>query len=507
MKKIVDFNKISKEKLYELYIEEIKKYEALEAKYFKLELDLADKVKKLEEANFQLVQRNKTLFGKKREINNNDKNDFNEAENNVAKEKSNKNNRSKEKNTLTREFLESHYSEEIVLNPDEIKWNKDLIKMGEDVTFKVESIPARVKIIKVISAKYIDPKEGKIYQKTKDDAYPHSFCTPSFASEVIYNKFILGIPYYRQEEYLYSDSINISRQNLCNYQIKTSEIVKPMYDYLIHKLKSTEVKVLHADETTLQVLNVDKSKCYVWLFNSSFYDKPIFIYLFSPTRSREVPLKFLEDYSGYLISDCYSGYNDIPNVTNSYCWVHARRNFIEILDSVPDELKKDSISQKVVIEIDELFRLERSYRDNKFTADEIKELRNEGDFKEHLDYIFKIIEKANPESNSRLEKAINYILTRKDSFLEILKDGHLELSNNSAERGVKPFVMARKNFLFSNTSNGAESSVIIFSILQTAIANGIDAKLYLKTLIERIGSKPSNDELENLLPWKINLEK
>lgn len=511
MKKIVDFNEISKEKLYKLYIEEVEKYETLKAKYFKLESELAEKVKKLEEANFQLVQRNKTLFGKKREINNNDQNDFNEAENgettenNKTKEEPKKKSRTKEKNTLTRDFLEAHYSEVVVLTPDEIKWNKELIKIGEDVTFKVESFPARTKIIKVISTKYIDSKEGKIYQKIKDDIYPHSFCTPSFASEVIYNKFILGIPYYRQEEYLYSDSIHISRQNLCNYQLKTSEIVKPMYDYLIHKLKNTEIKVLHADETSLQVLNVDKEKCYVWLFNSSFYEKPIFIYKFSPTRSRDVPLKFLEDYSGYLISDCYSGYNDIPNVTNSYCWVHARRNFIEILDSVPNELKKDSISQKVVNEIDEMFRLERTYREKIFTAEKIKELRNEGEFKEHLDHVFEIIEKANPESNSRLEKAINYILTRKDSFLEILNDGHLELSNNSAERGVKPFVMARKNFLFSNTSNGAESSVIIFSILQTAIANGIDAKLYLKTLIEKIGTNPSKNELENLLPWKINL--
>ena len=102
---------------------------------------------------------------------------------------------------------------------------------------------------------------------------------------------------------------------------------------------------------------------------------------------------------------------------------------------------------------------------------------------------------------------INYILLRKESFLEILKDGHLELSNNFAERGVKPFVIARKNFLFSNISCGAELSIIIFSILQTAIANGIDAKLYLKSLIEKIGTNPSEKELENLLPWKINLGK
>lgn len=507
MGKIVDFNKVSKEELYKLYLGEIKRYEALEARLFKLELELADKVRKLEEANFQLIQRNKTIFGKRRETAKDDKNDFNEAESNPPRERPSKGARANEGNALTRDFLEAHYSEEIVLTPDEIKRNKDLIRIGEDITYKIESTPARVKIIKVISTKYADPKGGKIYQKAKDDAYPHSFCTPSFASEIVHNKFVLGIPYYRQEQYLYSDSIRVSRQSLCNYQARTSEIVKPMYDYLARKLKSTGVRVLHADETTLQVLDADKSKCYVWLFNSSFYDKPIFIYRYSPTRSRDVPLKFLENYSGYLISDCYSGYNDIPNVTNSYCWVHARRNFIEILDSVPDGLRKDSISQKVVTEIDEMFRLERSYRDSKFAADEIRELRNGGEFKEHLDCIFETIEKANPESNSRLEKAINYILLRKESFLEILKDGHLELSNNSAERGVKPFVMARKNFLFSNTSNGAESSVIVFSILQTAIANGIDAKLYLKTLIERIGANPSDEELESLLPWKINLGK
>ncbi len=86
-----------------------------------------------------------------------------------------------------------------------------------------------------------------------------------------------------------------------------------------------------------------------------------------------------------------------------------------------------------------------------------------------------------------------------------MNDGQLELSNNSAERGVKPFVIARKNFLFSNTSNGAESSVIIFSILQTAIANGLNAKLYLKTLIDRIKPDSTEAELEMLLPWKIKL--
>lgn len=405
MKKIVKFDEISKEELYKLYLKEVKKTELLEAKLYKQGLELAEYVKKLEETNFQLLQRNKMVFGKKRESIKTDDNTFNEAENHASKKKVKDKSDRKEKNTLTREYLEKHYSEEIVLEPEEIKYNKELIKIGEDITFKIESIPARLKIIKIISNKYVDEKEGKIYQIIKDEAYPHSFCTPSFASETIYNKFILGIPYYRQEEYLYNDGLQISRQNLCNYQIKTSEIIRPMYEYLISKLISNQVKILHADETTLQVLDAKKSNCYVWLFNSSYYDNPIFIYLFSKTRSREVAIEFLKDYSGYLISDCYSGYNNIPNVTNSYCLVHARRNFIEILDSLPQELKTKSISQKIVDEIDKMFSLEREYRKNKMIASEIKERRNNGEFKKHLDKVIELMENANPQKRVKVGKS------------------------------------------------------------------------------------------------------
>lgn len=87
-----------------------------------------------------------------------------------------------------------------------------------------------------------------------------------------------------------------------------------------------------------------------------------YIYKFSKTRSRNVPREFLKEYKGYLITDCYSGYNDIPNVMNSYCWAHARRKFIEILDELSLEQKKNSISQKIVNEIDSLFYLEKEYR-------------------------------------------------------------------------------------------------------------------------------------------------
>ena len=92
------------------------------------------------------------------------------------------------------------------------------------------------------------------------------------------------------------DGISISRQNLSNYQLKASEIVKPMYELLKEKLLETSFHIIHADETTLRVINVTKAKCYIWLFNSCFYDKPIFIYLFNKTRSADVPKEFLKNY-------------------------------------------------------------------------------------------------------------------------------------------------------------------------------------------------------------------
>lgn len=500
MKKAVGINEVSKEELYDLYLRLLKKNEKLEAKFLAMQMELGEKNRRLEEYNFQLAKRNRIIFGKRREINKLSQNKFNEAECNQSKKPYRKRDA---ENIMARDFLERNFTEEISLDPDEIRDNPSLIRIGEDITFKIESMPARLRIIKVISNKYKDKKTGKIYQKLKDDKYPHSFCTPSFASEVVTNKFVLGTPFYRQSKYLYDDGLSISRQTLCNYQMRTAEIIRPMYDFLARKLLATSAKVLHADETTLRVLNKDKSKCYVWLFNTSFYDNPIFIYRYSDTRSAKVPQEFLKDYSGYLISDCYAGYNNLPNVENSYCWAHARRNFIDILDALSDEQKASSISQKIVDGIDELFRIEREYRKKMYTATRIAELRNQGPFKECLDKIFKLLEEANPSPKSRLETAVKYILDRKQSFLNILKDGHLELSNNSAERGIKPFVIARKNFLFSNTENGAESSAMIFSIIQTAIANGLKAREYLEKLITEIPENPTEEELEKLLPWNI----
>ena len=281
MKKAVKFNSITKSELYKLYLRGLRKIERLEAKIYAQQEEIAKQAAELEKKNFQLVQRNKIIFGKKREKNPlADTNVANEAETIIAsskKEVTKKN----DKKSFTKEYLEEHHTDELVLTPEEIETIPDLIHFGDDITYKIEYTPAKRKIIKIINKKYIDKKSGKIYQRIKEDPFPNSYCTPSFASESINNKFVLGIPYYRQENYLVEDGISISRQNLSNYQLKASEIVKPMYELLKEKLLETSFHIIHADETTLRVINVPfhlAKKRFNLLFITRFFKTNMLIY-------------------------------------------------------------------------------------------------------------------------------------------------------------------------------------------------------------------------------------
>ena len=89
-----------------------------------------------------------------------------------------------------------------------------------------------------------------------------------------------------------------------------------------------------------------------------------------------------------------------------------------------------------------------------------------------------------------------------------LKDGRLEISNNRAERSIKPFVIDRKNFLFANTPKGATGSAVMFSLIQTAIENGLDPYRYLSWMMKmaRDTDLSQQDAIELLLPWNAPAE-
>ena len=505
MKKEVNYSKYSQEELIKLLLEKDKEFDRLEAKFYELQKKYDALLKEkliLEEKNKLSVRR---LFGKKSESKSKEVNVINEAEKTAQKKDTKSVGRKKGSTNFSKEYLENNYEETITLEPDEyeqLKDNKDVFFIDEDISYKAFYEPGRYKIVRYVRKKYLDKKTGKFYQKdTSNDPFPHSICTSSLATNIMVNKFMYGLPYYRQAEVMLNNGIGFSRQDLCNYQIKSTDRLKPLYNFLKEKLINTSSKVINADETTLKVIETKKDKCYVWVYCTTFYDNPIYLYEYCKSRSKENVVSFLSDYKGYLLTDCYSGYSNLENIENAYCWAHARRNFYEIVETLSDELIKESFANKMVHLIDKLFVVEAKFKELKYGPNKIKEERNKERYLSLVENVFTSLKSVQPEKGTKLERSINYMLERENEFKTFLKDGHIEISNNISERAIKPFVIDRKNFLFSNTENGARSSMIFFSLLQTARANMVDPIKYISNAIDTIGDEPNENLLESLLPW------
>lgn len=508
MKDISKLNKLTKEELVQIYLKKCEEFDQLESKFYKLQEEHNEALKRI----LLLIEKNtlniKRLFGVKSEKTKEEK----QEPINIAEKKTNhkSSGRKKGSTNFDIDYLETHVNETKYIEPEEIeqlRCDKNVISIGENISYKVFYKPASYSVTKIISKKYLDTKTNRFYQGLKTDPFPHSICTPELAVNFMVNKFMYGLPYYRQADVMFDKGLKISRQDICNFQIRATEILRPMYDYLKLNLLNNTAHVINADETTLKVIETGKSKCYAWVYCTSFYDYPIYIYEYCKTRSRENIIDFLQGYEGYLLTDGYEGYRNLNGIENAYCWVHARRKFYEILNTLSDELKKESVSKKIVNLIDLLFAKEASFKKKKYGPLKICEERNKKDYLDIVDSIFSILHNTVPEKNSALDRAFKYMLQRESGFKTFLKDGHIELSNNISERAIKPFVIDRKNFLFSNTENGAESSLIFFSLQQTARANNLNPVDYLIKLINILGTTNniSKELLDNLLPWKIKL--
>ena len=506
MKKEENYQKLSKEELIKLLLKKEENFDKLkeeyEAKFKAMQIKINEQLKEIEALKEKNILSRVRQFSPKSE-HTKVHNEFNEAESNDKKR-----GRKQGSKNFDYEYLEKHVSKEIVLEPEEeicSTCGETLISAGEDITYKLDYEPSKLIVTKVISKKKACPKCNKIYQEIKDDVFPHSICTPSLASAIMTNKFLIGIPYYRQSEYFFDNGIKLSRQDLCNYQLRATDLLEPLYQRLKIHLLNTKSKCLCADETTLRVLDVnDKSKCYMWVYVTSYYDQPIYYYEFQKSRSKENPKAILKGFKGYLLTDAYQGYNDIENVKNCYCWAHARRKFYEIVKTLKPEQLKESKAYGMVQRIDKLFHIEEIMRKNKYLPHQIREERNNEKYLELLNDVKKYAENINAIPESALGKAKNYLLNHWKEFTTYLEDGHIEMTNNISERAIKPFVIARKNFLFNATCDGASSSAIIFSLQQTSRANLLDSEKYIAKVLELIKPNMSNDELDSLLPWNIS---
>ena len=455
-------------------------------------------LKKLANKNLTIKRYNKEIFDSKAEHHYTGEIVANEAEKNASK----KGRRKGSKNFENFDF-ESLVNKVTTVDIDIRKCpdcQTELVQFGEDISYKLYRRPAQFYVEKIVTPKYKCPKDGRLFQAISDRVFPHSCLTPELAASIVDSKLGLGEPLDRQSRYLQKHGFPISTQTLSNWYLDAADCLHPLFLALQSRLVNTSCKCINGDETTISVLENEKNgrkKSYIFCFLSSFYEHPIYLYHFKTERSSEHIKEMLNGFDGYLTCDGYPGYNILKEqgVKINRCWVHARRQFLNIIKGLPEKEAKKTKSYQVVKRFNEIFQMDS--KADHMAPEEKKKYRNTKEFKDKLNHLYDYVMKLNPEKNTSLSKAVNYFKNAWDDMLTFLEDGHLEMTNNAAERAIKPFVINRKNFLFCKTERGADATAELFSIIKTAQANLLIPDQYLSYVMYHIKSEP----IEDLLPW------
>ena len=343
--------------------------------------------------------------------------------------------------------------------------------------------------------------EGKPEKYTTSNGFvtgkaPVSFITGSFASAeleagIVYNKYVLAVPFYRQEQHFKSMGVPISRQSMNNWTAAAREnYVVPVLAEVEKKLFAS--KLTHSDETSCRINRNALSKPYIWLFSNSEYDEHTILRYknFKGARTQEAVNNYLKDYKGYVETDGYGAYNDLPEgIIRCTCWSHMRRRWVDALQKT-DISDPDSVSAKALKMISEIYAEDNKL--SKLSIDEKTEKRQKL-IKPLTEKFFGWIETINAGTDS-LKSAVNYALKQRTSLLRFLENGIIPLDNNRAERAIRPFAIGRKNWLACENDESADVCMDMYSIVRTAMANGLNAYDYLVKLF----SAPPG---QSVMPW------
>lgn len=370
-----------------------------------------------------------------------------------------------------------------------------LVEIGKEVRRSLMMKPAKFWVREDVYYTYAcknceqETGEANIVKAARGPALlPGSFVSAEAVAHIVIQKFVMYSPLYRLEQEFNRQGLRLSRQTMANWLLNISEKwLRPVYDTLREQL--CREPVLHADETTLQVLKEpgrsSTSKSYMWLYRTSGCAKQsIVLYEYQPTRKAEHAEAFLKGFSGWLHADGYQGYHKLPeNIRVVGCWAHARRKFDEALQTLPKEMQRDAPAVIGECYCPRLFKLEQAFAE--LTPEERYEKRLEQE-KPVLDALLSWANEMQAKTalKSALGRAIHYLLEQWPYLTRYLEDGRLELSNNRAERSIKPFVMGRKNWLFANTPGGAQASAVIYSLIETAKENALDPYRYLLWVLQ-----------------------
>jgi len=398
-----------------------------------------------------------------------------------------------------------------------------LSRIGEEVTEELDIIPRQCRVIRHIRPKYAcrqcegtESDKGAVQIAPPPvQVLPKTIATAGLIASVVVEKFADGLPLYRQVARFSREGIEISRGTLSNWVVRVGELCSPLLEILREELRAGPL--INADETPVQVLNepgrANTTKSYMWVFRGGMSPPgSVVVFDYRPTRSGQDLLKeYLTGYTGYVQTDGYIGYEILSEllIKHAGCWAHVRRKFVEVVQAV-DKARKGKVrsgcsADEALLKIRRLYEIERQGKERGLTGEELLKIRREHalplleEFRTWLDARVG----ATPPKGL-LGTAMNYALKQWNRLIVYLNDPYVGLDNNAAENAIRPFAIGRKNWLFAGSPSGANASAALYSLVETAKANGLEPYRYLRFLFERLPYARTSTDYRKLTPLHPN---
>ena len=350
-----------------------------------------------------------------------------------------------------------------------------------------------------------------------------SIATPSLEAAIINAKYVNSNPLDRISRDFEANGLNLSKQTMSNWTVWTAErYLLPVYERM--KKRQLEAHVNQSDETPVEVIHDARpagSQSYMWVHITGELSavEPIIVYEYQKTRHSDHPKAYYKDFSGILMTDGLEQYHklarDLEGIKNANCMAHARRHFANAIKAIGKSNPKAveaSVAYKALVRIGAIYDLEGALKD--LTSEERLKERQSA-IKPLLEEFFAWLRKIQTDQTvlpkGETAKGINYCLNQEEYLKVFLSDGEVPIDNLASERALRTFTIGRKNWMTINTVRGAQASAMIYSVTETARANGLNVYYYVKhlltELVKHLRADGNIDEtaLEELMPWSKTL--
>ena len=405
-----------------------------------------------------------------------------------------------------------HYLSEAELEAEFGK--KGWKQLPDAISRKYHFVPAKVEVEEHHIGVYASKTDEHMVKADHPNVLLHgSLVSPSLAAAVINGKYVNAVPLYRLEQEFQRYGLQITRQNMANWCIRLGEeYLSVLYDYLHKELYSYHI--IQADETPVLVNHDGRkagSKSWMWVYRSGhlYQNRQIVLYEYQQTRNASHPREFLKGYDGICVTDGYQVYHtlekELEELTIAGCWVHCRRRFDEALKLIPKSCQKESNVFLLMKQIQAIYREEGKLKD--LSSDERLKQRQVV-IRPLVDAFFAYLKTIKVSKKDKFGDAVGYALNQEKYLRVFLTDGDIPIDNNASERAIRGFCIGKKNWQMIDTINGAKTSAIIYSIVETAKANNLKPFNYVQYLLEELPQHMDDRDcsfLEDLLPWSEKL--